>query len=53
MRTFLRYLIARRVLTRYLGRHAVRFLPGGWVAFIAYPLARRALLRRVRQRSSG
>jgi hypothetical protein len=51
MRTFFRYLIARRVLTRYLGRHAARFLPGGWVAFLVYPFVRRALVRRMRQRT--
>jgi hypothetical protein len=50
MRTFFRYLIARRFLTRYVGRRAARFLPGGWLAFIVYPLARRAWRGRMRQR---
>jgi hypothetical protein len=51
MRTFFRHLIARRFLTRYLGRRAARFLPGGWVAFLVYPLVRRAWERRMRQRT--
>ena len=49
MRTFFRYLVARRFLTRYLGRRAARFLPGGWVAFLVYPLARRAWRRRTQR----
>jgi hypothetical protein len=51
MRTIFRYLFARRFLTRYLGRRAVRFLPGGWVAFFVYPIARRVWRRRMSQRT--
>jgi hypothetical protein len=49
MPTLIRYLVARRFLTRYLGKRAVRFLPGGWVVFLAYPLARWAWRRRLKR----
>lgn len=51
MPTFVRYIIARRFLVRYLGRHAAKFVPGGWVVFLVYPIVRRAWRRRMRRRS--
>jgi hypothetical protein len=51
MRTVFRFLVARRFLTRYIGKRAARFLPGGWMAFLVYPLVRRVWRRRMRQRT--
>jgi len=51
IRPLFRYILARRFATRYIGRRAAGFLPGGWLAFFAYPLVRRALRRRMRQRA--
>ncbi|MFL5826639.1 MAG: hypothetical protein ACJ76V_08970 [Thermoleophilaceae bacterium] len=49
MPTLFRYLMARRFLTRHLGKRAVRFLPGGWITFLVYPIARWAWRRRMKR----